>query len=71
MARHEIIGDVRGAGYFWAIELVKDRATRETFTPEECDVLLRDFLSHALLERGPDLPRRTTAATRSSSSRRR
>ena len=33
MARHEIIGDVRGAGYFWAIELVKDRATRETFTP--------------------------------------
>ena len=52
MARHEIIGDVRGAGYFWAMELVKDRATRETFTPEECDVLLRDFLSHALLDEG-------------------
>ena len=52
MARHAIIGDVRGAGYFWAMELVKDRATRETFTPEECDVLLRDFLSHALLDEG-------------------
>ena len=52
MARHEIVGDVRGAGYFWAMELVKDRATRETFTPEECDVLLRDFLSHALLDEG-------------------
>jgi adenosylmethionine-8-amino-7-oxononanoate aminotransferase len=52
MARHEIVGDVRGAGYFWAMELVKDRATRESFTPEECDVLLRDFLSNALLEEG-------------------
>ena len=52
MARHEIIGDVRGAGYFWAMELVRDRATRETFTPEECDVLLRDFLSPELFKRG-------------------
>ena len=33
MERHEIIGDVRGAGYFRAFELVKDRATRETFAP--------------------------------------
>ena len=56
MARHEIVGDVRGAGYFWAMELVKDRATRETFTAEECDVLLRDFLSPRAARGGPDLP---------------
>jgi adenosylmethionine-8-amino-7-oxononanoate aminotransferase len=52
MARHEIVGDVRGAGYFWAMELVKDRATRETFTEAESAVLLRDFLSNALLDEG-------------------
>mgnify|MGYP000852625218 CR=1 FL=1 len=50
--RHHLIGDVRGAGYFWAMELVRDQATRETFTPEECDVLLRDFLSPELFKRG-------------------
>lgn len=27
------IGEVRGSGHFWGLELVKDRATRETFTP--------------------------------------
>ena len=58
MDRHEIIGDVRGAGYFKSIELVKDKDTRETFTCEECNVLLRGFLSPALFKRGPDLPRR-------------
>jgi len=52
MERHEIIGDVRGAGYFWAMELVKDRATKETFSEEECNVLLRDFLSPTLLSEG-------------------
>ena len=50
--RHEIVGDVRGAGYFMSLELVKDRATRQTFTPEECHVLLRDFLSPQLQEAG-------------------
>jgi adenosylmethionine-8-amino-7-oxononanoate aminotransferase len=50
--RHEIIGDVRGAGYFWAMELVKDRATRATFDERECDILLRDFLSPTLLQEG-------------------
>jgi adenosylmethionine-8-amino-7-oxononanoate aminotransferase len=49
---HEIIGDVRGAGYFMSLELVKDRATRESFTPEECQVLLREFLSPQLQEAG-------------------
>jgi 4-aminobutyrate aminotransferase-like enzyme len=52
MERYEIVGDVRGAGYFWAMELVKDRATKETFNEEECNVLLRDFLSPTLLQEG-------------------
>ena len=51
-ARNEIIGDVRGAGYFKAIELVKDRATKQTFSPQECDVLLREFMSANLLAAG-------------------
>jgi adenosylmethionine-8-amino-7-oxononanoate aminotransferase len=47
-----IAGDVRGTGFFYAIELVKDNETRQTFTPEECETLLRGFLSGALFERG-------------------
>ena len=47
-----IVGDLRGAGFFWALELVKDRDTRETFTPEESETLLRGFLSNRLFERG-------------------
>jgi adenosylmethionine-8-amino-7-oxononanoate aminotransferase len=47
-----IVGDVRGTGYFYAIELVKDKETRETFTDEECNTLLRGFLSPRLFERG-------------------
>ncbi|MBA3429688.1 MAG: aspartate aminotransferase family protein [Actinobacteria bacterium] len=47
-----IVGDVRGMGYFHAIELVKDQATKESFNTAECDWLLRDFLSPELLRRG-------------------
>jgi adenosylmethionine-8-amino-7-oxononanoate aminotransferase len=47
-----IVGDVRGDGYFYGIELVKDKATRETFSDEESERLLRGFLSHALFEAG-------------------
>jgi adenosylmethionine-8-amino-7-oxononanoate aminotransferase len=47
-----IVGDVRGAGYFHAIELVKDRQTRETFSAEEAETLLRGFLSGELYRRG-------------------
>jgi adenosylmethionine-8-amino-7-oxononanoate aminotransferase len=47
-----IVGDVRGAGYFQAIELVKDRDTKETFNAEESETLLRGFLSGALYEHG-------------------
>jgi adenosylmethionine-8-amino-7-oxononanoate aminotransferase len=51
--RHlEIVGDVRGAGYFHAIELVKDRETRERFDDEESEALLRGFLSPELYRRG-------------------
>jgi adenosylmethionine-8-amino-7-oxononanoate aminotransferase len=47
-----IVGDVRGDGYFYGIELVKDKATRETFNEEESERLLRGFLSRALFEAG-------------------
>jgi adenosylmethionine-8-amino-7-oxononanoate aminotransferase len=47
-----IVGDVRGAGYFAAIELVKDRATKESFSAEESETLLRGFLSGELFRRG-------------------
>jgi len=47
-----IVGDLRGAGYFYALELVKDKETRETFSDEECETLLRGFLSPRLFEKG-------------------
>ncbi|MBA2349366.1 MAG: aspartate aminotransferase family protein [Solirubrobacterales bacterium] len=47
-----IVGDVRGAGYFQAIELVKDRDTRESFNDAESESLLRGFLSSELFEKG-------------------
>ncbi len=47
-----IVGDVRGAGYFHALELVKDKATKETFSDEESETLLRGFLSGELYRRG-------------------
>jgi adenosylmethionine-8-amino-7-oxononanoate aminotransferase len=47
-----IAGDLRGTGFFYALELVKDKETRETFSHEECETLLRGFLSPTLFERG-------------------
>lgn len=47
-----IVGDLRGAGFFYALEMVKDRDTKEKFSPEECDSLLRGFLSERLYEAG-------------------
>jgi adenosylmethionine-8-amino-7-oxononanoate aminotransferase len=47
-----IVGDVRGAGYFYGIELVKDKATKESFNGEESERLLRGFLSTALFDAG-------------------
>jgi adenosylmethionine-8-amino-7-oxononanoate aminotransferase len=48
----EIVGDVRGTGYFYALELVTHKETREGFTDEECETLLRGFLTPQLFERG-------------------
>src|SRR4029079_2745240 len=47
-----IVGDVRGDGYFFGLELVKDKATKETFNADESEWLLRGFLSKALFEAG-------------------
>lgn len=47
-----IVGDVRGEGFFYGIELVKDKTTRETFNDDESERLLRGFLSSALFEAG-------------------
>jgi adenosylmethionine-8-amino-7-oxononanoate aminotransferase len=47
-----IVGDVRGHGYFYGIELVKDRETKETFDEAESERLLRGYLSGALWEAG-------------------
>jgi adenosylmethionine-8-amino-7-oxononanoate aminotransferase len=47
-----IVGDVRGDGYFYGIELVKDKTTKETFDEEESERLLRGFLSKALYDAG-------------------
>ncbi len=47
-----IVGDVRGDGYFYGIELVKDKATKETFSDEECERLLYGFVSKQLYAEG-------------------
>jgi adenosylmethionine-8-amino-7-oxononanoate aminotransferase len=47
-----IVGDVRGAGYFHAIELVKDRDSKATFDDAESETLLRGYLSGELFRRG-------------------
>jgi adenosylmethionine-8-amino-7-oxononanoate aminotransferase len=47
-----IVGNIRGAGYFYGIELVKDKTTKETFDDDESERLLRGYLSHALFDAG-------------------
>jgi adenosylmethionine-8-amino-7-oxononanoate aminotransferase len=47
-----IVGDVRGGGYFWALELVRDKETKATFSNEESEALIRGFLTPQLFERG-------------------
>jgi adenosylmethionine-8-amino-7-oxononanoate aminotransferase len=47
-----IVGEVRGDGYFYGIELVKDKAAKETFDDDECERVLRGYLSHALFDAG-------------------
>jgi adenosylmethionine-8-amino-7-oxononanoate aminotransferase len=47
-----IVGNLRGTGFFYALELVKDKDTRESFSHEESETLLRGFLSQRLLDAG-------------------
>jgi adenosylmethionine-8-amino-7-oxononanoate aminotransferase len=47
-----IVGDLRGAGFFYALELVKDKETKRTFDDHECEDLLRGFLSPAFFDAG-------------------
>jgi adenosylmethionine-8-amino-7-oxononanoate aminotransferase len=47
-----IVGDLRGTGFFYALELVKNKETRESFSHEECETLLRSFLSPRMFEAG-------------------
>ncbi|WP_300645938.1 aspartate aminotransferase family protein [Nocardioides sp.] len=47
-----IVGDVRGEGYFFGIELVKDKATKESFSAEECERILYGFVSKQLFAEG-------------------
>jgi hypothetical protein len=47
-----IVGDVRGTGYFWGIELVKDQASRESFVGDEAERLLRGYVSPEMFRRG-------------------
>jgi adenosylmethionine-8-amino-7-oxononanoate aminotransferase len=47
-----IVGDVRGAGYFHALELVKDKDTKESFSDAEGEELLRGFMSGELYKHG-------------------
>jgi adenosylmethionine-8-amino-7-oxononanoate aminotransferase len=52
LAEKPIVGDVRGAGYFHSLELVKDKDTKQTFDEEESEFLLRGFLSGRLFDAG-------------------
>jgi adenosylmethionine-8-amino-7-oxononanoate aminotransferase len=47
-----IVGDVRGAGFFHAIELVRNQETKESLDDAESEELLRNFMSGELYRRG-------------------
>jgi adenosylmethionine-8-amino-7-oxononanoate aminotransferase len=47
-----IVGNVRGEGFFYGIELVKNQETKESFSAEESEKILRGFISQALFENG-------------------
>ncbi len=47
-----IVGDVRGTGYFWTVEVVRDQASKEPFSRDDCERVLRGFIGPKLLEAG-------------------
>jgi adenosylmethionine-8-amino-7-oxononanoate aminotransferase len=47
-----IVGNIRGEGFFYGIELVKDQKTRESFSPQESERILRGFISIELFDAG-------------------
>jgi len=47
-----IVGNVRGTGYFWGVELVKDQATKETWSGDDAERLLRGYVSPEMYRRG-------------------
>ena len=47
-----IVGDVRGAGYFWGIELVRDKEKKEAFVGDEAHYLLRNYIVPEMFRRG-------------------
>ncbi len=47
--RHAVVGEVRGRGVFWAVELVADRQTREPLGAERMAALKKDLLDQGLL----------------------
>jgi adenosylmethionine-8-amino-7-oxononanoate aminotransferase len=47
-----IVGDVRGNGYFWSVELVRDRVTKEPFSRADCERVLRGFVAPAIFDAG-------------------
>jgi len=47
-----IVGDLRGTGFFYALELVKNKETRESFSDVECERLIRGFLTPRMFEAG-------------------
>ena len=52
LEEHPMVGDVRGDGYFYSLELVKDKETKETFAPAERDQLIKKFLTPRARELG-------------------
>ena len=48
---HPLVGDVRGDGFFYSLELVKDKATKATFTPAERDEV-KSFITLGARDRG-------------------